>query len=145
MWIKFILNRYSAFAVSSRQHHFNQYIFNNNTTIYCRPAGRHRPSAVAVNHSGHDDARSNPQAVSASCPSYASCRRAVGQSALYADTQTASQLSLSLCEYTLRRHHRIPTVRLPFHPILPVPTCNWRHTSSGRAVLACTHPYCAGD
>lgn len=71
-------------------------------TIICyRPTGRHRLSAIAVNQSGHDDARSNPQAVSAPCSSYAGCRRAVGQSALYADAQTASQLSLSLCTYTL--------------------------------------------
>ena len=66
-----------------------------------RPAGWHRPSAVAVNQSRHDNAWSYTQAVFAPRSSSAGHRPGVGEPVVLVDTQATSQLSLWICEFAL--------------------------------------------
>ena len=65
-----------------------------------RSAVWHRTTATAVNWSGDDNAWRCPEAVLTPHSSHAGGRSGIGEYVVYADTQTASQLSLQLCEST---------------------------------------------
>jgi len=59
-----------------------------------RPAGRHRPTANAINQSRYNNAWSYPQAMPSSHPSYASCWPRVWEPAVHGHTQAATPLPL---------------------------------------------------